>query len=90
MFSDAAEKDAATARDDAAYYKKMSDKLGERSKLQDDENAVLEQRLKMYMDATSNLSKEVATRDTTESYIRIGYFVLGVVVTGLAVRNIRP
>jgi hypothetical protein len=88
-FNKDAEKQAETYRDDVSYYKALSDKLTDRAKTQDNENAVLEQRLKLYMDETQSLSKDIATHDSNETWIRLGYFVLGVVGTGLVVRNLR-
>lgn len=90
LFSDQAEKDASAYKNNAEYYEELSNAWAVKSKLQTDENQILEQRLKLYMDATSNLSKEVASRDNSESLYRFVYFGLGVLVTGLIVRNVSP
>ena len=89
FFSDKAEAEAETDRSDAKYYKIISDKLQERSKLQVDENAILEQRLKLYMDDSHTLSQDIAKRDNNETIIRIIYHGAGILVTGLAARNFR-
>lgn len=65
-------------------------KAKEIADLQRSENEILEQRLKLYMDTTSDLSKDIAKRDNNESYIRLFYFGLGVLVAGFAVRNSHP
>lgn len=65
-------------------------KAKETSDLQKSENEILEQRLKLYMDENNTLAQNQAKHDSNESYIRLGYFVLGILVTGLTVRNLRP
>lgn len=82
-FTPEAEKVAADARITA-------NALTVKTKLQAEENAILEQRLKLYMDATTNLSKEVASRDSSESFIRIVYFAMGALVVGVSMRNLHP
>lgn len=90
LFSPDTEKQAEIDRDDAVEYKAISTKLEEKIKLQADENSVLEQRLKLYMDETHTLSQDVVKRDSNETFVRLGYFLLGVVATGLVIRNVRP
>ncbi len=83
------EKQAEEDRANADYYKSLSDSLQKKSDLQTDESQVLEKRLKLYMDETQTLSQDVAKRDSNETWIRLGYFVLGVLGTSLVVRNLR-
>lgn len=54
------------------------------------DNEILEKRLKLYMDETQALSKELSSRDNNESIYRFIYFGAGILVTGLIVRNLRP
>lgn len=90
LFSHTAESNAEADRNNAAYYKSLSDSLDQKTKVQADENQVLEQRLKLYMDSTQSLSTDLAKRDTNESLYRFIYFGIGVITTGLIVRNLRP
>lgn len=89
LFSDGAEKTASQARDDADYYKKLSDKLQEKSDLEDKQSQILNDRLKLYIDESKALSKTVAQKDNTESLYRFVYFALGVVITGVIAVNVR-
>lgn len=90
LFSGPAEQAAEQDRDDSKYYKSLSDALQSKTDLQAEENQILEKRLKLYMDSTQSLSQDVAKRDSTETWVRLGYFVLGVLGTSLVVRNLRP
>jgi hypothetical protein len=90
LFSPDAEKEAATARDNAEYYTKLADAYQARAKVSQDENQILEQRLKLYMDSTANLSKEVSSRDNNSNLYYLASFSLGVIATALIVKNVRP
>lgn len=70
------------AESDAFKNKQIAD-------LRKSENEILEQRLKLYMDATTALTKEVNSRDNVEGIYRFVYFGLGVLVTGFIVSNVR-
>jgi hypothetical protein len=58
--------------------------------LEKTENDILNQRLQLYMNEANTLSKAQASRDSTETFIRLAYFLAGVIGTGLVVRNVRP
>jgi hypothetical protein len=88
LFSDAAEKKAAEARDDAEYYKKLSTKLEERSVLEEQQSQVLNQRLQLYITEANALGKTLADKNTNESLYRFAYFALGVLVTGTIAANV--
>lgn len=90
LFSDLAEKQAAQARDDAKFYQTFSEQLSHKVDIEANQNTILEKRLKLYMDESEVLSKRVANTETTETLYRLAYFTLGVVVTSLVVRNVRP
>lgn len=90
LFSDAAEKQAEQYRSDALFYKSYSDRLNEKVQLEANENDLLQKRLNLYVQESATLSQEVSKRDNNENLYRFAYFVLGVVTTGLVVRNIRP
>lgn len=90
LFSNAAERQAEEYRSDSLFYKSYSDKLQEKIKLEATEIDILQQRLNLYIQESNTLSNEVAKRDNNESLYRFGYFVLGVITTGLLVRNLRP
>lgn len=90
LFSNTAEKQAEEYRSDSLFYKSYSDKLQEKIKLEDNEIDILQKRLNLYIQESNALSNEVAKRDNNEGLYRFAYFVLGIVTTGLLVRNIRP
>lgn len=56
--------------------------------LQKEENEILEKRLTLYMQESDALAKERAQKDNIEGLYRFAYFTLGVIVTGLVVRNV--
>lgn len=89
LFSDEAERDAEDYKNSADYFKELSDALKEKSRLQADENKILEQRLKLYVDTTQTLSQDLAKRDTNETLYRFVYFSLGVLVTGVIAVNVK-
>ncbi len=89
IFSDAAEKQAEQYRSDSLFYKSYSDGVIQKDKLISDQNDVLQKRLNLYVQESSTLSTAIAKKDSNESLYRFGYFILGVVATGLIVRNLR-
>lgn len=58
--------------------------------LQKEEISILQERLNNYKTEADALSKQVAQHDNTEGLYRAIYFGMGVLVTGLIVRNLRP
>lgn len=89
-FNKDAENRAEQARDDADFYKKLSNAQGYKSGILQDENDVLQKRLNLYIQESKDLSEAKAKSETTETLIRVGYFTLGVLVTALIARNVRP
>ncbi len=89
LFSDSAEKSAAQSRDDATYYKSLSDKLQQKSDLQDQQSKILDQRIKLYADESNQLAQELSGKSNTEGIYRLLYFGLGVLVTGAIAVNVR-
>src|SRR5271165_2016352 len=89
LFSPGAESQAEQYRNDANFYKKYSDQLDQKSKLEEDENTVLQKRLSLYIDESRKLEEAKAHEQVTEDLIRIGCFSLGVIVTALIARNVR-
>lgn len=90
IFSNDAEKQAEGYRADSQFYKSYSDQLNQKIKLEEDENSVLQQRLNLYVQESRTLAQDTAKHDSNESLFRFGYFLLGVLATGLVVRNVRP
>lgn len=88
-FNSDAEARARQAVDDADYYKRLSDKQAEKITLQDNENQILEKRLSLYMNESESLIKDRNSSASAEKLYLIGAFALGVIATGLAVRNVR-
>lgn len=85
LFSDEAEKQAAKARDDAKYYKDLSELLHKRSELTNEEIRILDERLNLYMNTSNELAKEVNRKERQDFWQKTIYFSLGVLATGLAV-----
>lgn len=78
-----ASKKADDAVQDAKYYKTLSDKLQVRQDYMNKEVNILDERLKLYV----NESQVLAKANANSSWEKVGYFVLGIVVTGVAVRG---
>lgn len=89
LFNSETEMQARKNAQDAAYYEVLYNYSDKKNKIQEDQNSILEKRLKLYMDESETLSKRVANTETTESLYRFGYFALGVLVTGVILRNVR-
>lgn len=85
LLSPDAAKKIDTQQVDLKYYKDLSDKLLQRKDLTDKEVNVLDQRLKLYQDESSNLADKLSQRESTDKWERLMYFGLGVLATGLAV-----
>ena len=90
LFDHQSESEAEQARTDADYYKRLSDKQAEKIALQDNESQILEKRLQLYITESNALAKDKALTESTERLYLLGAFALGVIATGLAVRNLRP
>lgn len=90
VFDYDSESEAEQARTDASYFKRLSDKQAEKIALQDNESQILEKRLQLYINESNVLAKDRATTELTERLYILGAFALGVIATGLIVRNIRP
>lgn len=82
LFSDEAEKDAARARDDAKYYKELSDKLIERNKVVDKESEILERRLQLYVTQSDMLAEKLTKEESKDFWQKALYFGLGAIITG--------
>lgn len=89
VFDHDSEAEAAQARIDADYFKRVSDKQSEKITLQDNENQILEKRLQLYINESNVLAKDRASTESTEKLYLLGAFALGVIATTLVVRNVR-
>ena len=85
LFSPEAEAQAASDSRDAKYYKLINEQLVNRQKLMQDQTDILDKRLKLYMDQSHELSKELNKRDRYDTWENIMWFSLGIIATGLAV-----
>ncbi len=56
--------------------------------LREQENKILERRLELYIKQSDTLAQEVAKRDNYEGLYRLGYFVIGAVLTGVIAKNV--
>lgn len=90
VFDHDSENQADQARTDVDYYKRLSDKLQEKITLEDNQSQILEKRLQLYITESDALIKDRNSTESTERLYLLGAFALGVVATGLAVRNIHP
>lgn len=63
-------------------------KAVELSDLYKKENEILEKRLELYVRQSDVLAKQVARTENTESLYRLGYFALGVIITGVIASNV--
>lgn len=90
VFDHNSEGEAEQARINADYYKRLSDKQAEKIMLQDTESMILEKRLQLYINESNVLAKDRAINESTERLYILGAFALGVIATGLIVRNVRP
>ena len=90
LFSPEAEQQAEEYRADSEFYKRLNKSLNEKTGILENENEILQKRLNLYITQSEVLSKDKAQRDSTETLYRFISFGLGVLVTGLIVRNVRP
>lgn len=85
LFSPDASKKADEAIQDVKFYKELTDRLYKRQELVQKEVNILDQRLKLYMDQSHILSKELTVKNNEDKWQKLIYFGLGVVATGVAV-----
>jgi len=78
FFSDAAEYQAAEAREDVKYYKLLLPKLEDRITAGLNRETLLDERLKLYMTRSNVLATQKVRSDSRKFWERIGYFVLGI------------
>jgi hypothetical protein len=58
------------------------------AELQEKENKILEERLKNYQQQSAELAKQLGKKESTEDLVRIGYFTLGAILTGVIAANV--
>lgn len=75
---------------DANYYKALSDKQAEKIAVEENESKILDERLQLYMKESDTLAKDRINSDFNEKLLLFGSFSLGVIVTALVFRNVRP
>lgn len=85
LFSPDAEQQASLDHRNAKYYKLLSEKLELRSTLIINQNEILEKRLQLYMEQSNTLSQELQKKERMSDWQKVGYFVLGITLTSLAV-----
>lgn len=85
LYSPDADAQAASDHRDAKYYKLINKKLVERHDLMLEQNEILDKRLKLYMDQSHVLSQELQRKENMSTWKQVGWFLLGIGVTGLAV-----
>lgn len=85
LFSPNASRKADEAIQDAKYYKLLSDRLYQRQDLTQKEINILDERLRLYMDQSQTLAKELTYKENEDKWQKFMYFGLGVLATGIAV-----
>lgn len=88
LFSDQAEKEASKAKRDAEFHKSVNELLTRKADLQAKEINILERRLNLYVQQSDVLAKNLAQRDNTDSLYKMGYFIVGAVITGVIASNV--
>lgn len=87
LFSKEAALEVDKTQKDAKYYKELSTNLLERRELTNKEISVLDKRLKIYMDQSTLLAKEVHRKEKQDKWQQFIWFGLGVLATGVAVHG---
>ncbi len=77
LFSNEAEKRAADARDDVAYYEKLVPSLEKKIDLESKRTQILEKRLDLYIDQSERLAKQNAKMEDRAFWKNLGMFFLG-------------
>lgn len=85
LYSPDADAQAAVDHIDVKHYKLINKKLTDRHDLMLKQNEILDKRLKLYMDQSHVLSQELQRKDTVSTWKQVGWFLLGISVTGIAV-----
>lgn len=85
LMSPKASKKADEAIQDAKYYKLLSDKLIERQDYTTKEINILDQRLKLYVEQSNTLAKELVYKENQDKWQRFVWFGAGILVAGLSV-----
>lgn len=89
LFSDEAEKEAAEARDDVKYYKKLTTKLEKRIEIGNKSEDIVLKRLETYKTISDELAKEKARNENLELIKNTVYFSFGALVTAIIANNVR-
>jgi len=85
LFSPDASKKVDEQQQDAEYYKKLSDELYKRRDVSIEQSAVLDKRLKLYMEQSHILAKQLYKKEKEDKWQKVIYFGMGVFATGIAV-----
>lgn len=88
LLSPEASKKVDETQEDAKYYKTLSDKLQLRYDYMGKEVNLLDQRLKLYVDQSEVLAREVHRKESEDKWQKFIYFGLGVFATGIAVYSV--
>lgn len=87
LFSPEASKKVDENQQDAEYYKKLNDQLYKRRDLSIKEVETLDKRLKLYMDQSETLARQLYKKEKEDKWQKVIYFSLGVIATGIAVKG---
>ena len=79
LFSDEAEKVAATAKKDVDFFNILVPKLEERLKLEQERSDILEKRLNLYINQAEILAEDKVKSETRKFWERLGLFSLGII-----------
>jgi hypothetical protein len=90
LLSPEASKKADEAIEDSKYYKELSGALFKRRDLTNKEINILDQRLKLYQEQSERLAVQLSNKESSETWKNFGYLALGVIITGVAYKNLSP
>ena len=85
LYSPYADAQAEADHRDLKYYKLINERLTERQELMQKQSQILDKRLKLYMDQSHSLSQELQQKESRSEWSKIGWFFLGIGLTGVAV-----
>jgi hypothetical protein len=85
LMSPEASKKIDETQQDAKYYRELSEKLQLRQSYTDKEINILDQRLKLYVDQSEVLTREVNRKERENNWQKFMYFGLGVFATGIII-----
>lgn len=85
LYSPDADAQAASDNRDLKYYKLINEKLTTRHDLMLKQSEILDKRLNLYIEQSRVLSQELQRQENVSTWKQVGWFLLGIGVTGVAI-----